>query len=296
MHALKLTDLAIVFARHAMSQYQLGALPPRELGNSYWLASRFRHEEWSGRLASHRIEIQRPGVSHRSGCWHTVYPVMQEVLLAEPLARLLAYFGNILQTRTRRSKPTASGDFASLAETTCQSHIEARNRCLNLIVFGQGLSVEHATRLNHLRRQMELLTDQLLATLPQHASIDEYGFDTEKILEMHHSLFDAPEPSQQLKIFTLGLAANLATLRADLDQRAGSPRLNGRVGSVVLKFFPPEAFDSFGVAKNFESIRVFGDGVSGELNETQPGSANHPTPPPIESLHRRKTGHVQKRF
>ncbi|GAB5401929.1 MAG: hypothetical protein Aurels2KO_01600 [Aureliella sp.] len=223
---------------------------------------------------------------------------MQDVLLTEPLARLLAYFGNILQTRTRKSKPAASADFAALAETTCQSHVEARNRCLNLIVFGQGLSVQHATQLNQLRRQMEVLTDQLLATLPQHASIDEYAFDMESVLETHQALFDAPEPSQQLKIFTLGLAAKLASLRPDLDKRAGSPRLNGRVGSVVLKFFPPEAFDSFGVSKNFESIRVFGDGVSGELNETQPGGNTYLSQQSdaLEKKYMRKTSQVQKRF
>ncbi len=298
MHALKLTDLAILFARHAMSQFQLGCLPPREYGNSYWLASRFRHEEWSGRLASHRMAIQRPGVSHRSSCWWSIYPVMQEVLLAEPLTRLLAYFGSVQQTCTRKAKPSASSDFAALAETTCQSHTEARNRCLNLIVFGQGLSAEHATQLNRLRRSMEVLTDQLLATLPQHTSVEQYGFDVAQIRETHHALFAAPEPSQQLKIFTLALSAQLGALRPELDQRAGSARLNGRLGSVVLKLFPPEAFDSFGVAKNFEAIRVFGDGISDQLNETQPAPSSHLTPQQnaLEKIYQRKTGHIQKRF
>lgn len=299
MHALKLTELAIMFAQHAMPQYQLGVSPKREFGNSYWLASRFRHEEWSGRLASHRLEIQRPGVSHRAGCWHSIFPVMQEVLLAEPLARLLAYFGNIQQTRGRSANETYTTDFSSLAETTCASHVEARNRCLNLIVFGQGLDAAKAARLNELRRSMELLTDQLLATLPQHACIENYAFDSDKINTLHQELFDGTNATQRIRILTCSLLTQLQTVRCRSDRRSGSPRLNTRLCDVVLKMLPRELFDSFGLAKTYETIKVFGDGQASSQGGLKPKSHTIVPPSeqnPFEKVTNRRSEQVQRRF
>lgn len=299
MHAIKLTELAIMFAQHAMPQYQLGISPKREFGNSYWLAARFRHEEWSGRLATHRLEIQRPGVSHRASCWDSIFPVVQEVLLAEPLSRLLAYYGAIHQAGGRRANSTFSTDFSALAETTCASHLEARNRCLNLIVFGQGLDAAKATKLNELRQSMEGLTDQLLATLPQHSCLENYAFNTDETNALHHCIFDGPETTQRIRILACSLFAQLQSVRCEVDLRCGSPRLNTRICDVVLKMLPSELFDSFGLAKSYESIRVFGEGQANDLGGVKPHS--HAIVPPTKESPReqatnRNSEQVQRRF
>ncbi len=254
MHAIHLTELAVVFSMHAEAQLQLEYCPPREDGNSFWLASRFRHEEWSGRLARHRTEVQRPGASHRAYCWNSVYPIMQEILLAEPLTRVLSYYGELLEAR----KPTpATGQFVSLASTCLHSHVEARNRCLNLIVFGQGLPVEHATRLNRLRRHMEQVTDALLACFPQHRSLQEHAFEPLELAEQHHALTSARDKQQALRVHATSLRMQLWNDNfSSIDSRASSKRLNRRISQVVLKMFGKQLFDSFGTPVSAEFARL----------------------------------------
>lgn len=259
MHAFHLANMAIAFARHAITQHKIGALPSRQSSNSYWLASRFRHEEWSGRLARHRLEIQRPGVSHRAARWHQILPVIQEVLLAEPLTRFIAYFAELQQSRVgcraAESSDEPASDFASLAATACNSHIEARNRCLNLIVFGQGLAGEQAERLNTLRHEMEYLSDQLLATLPQRGALDFYAFDLPTVEETHSAIFESGKPDAHLQTLTIALRLHLEKSFPNMDQRAGCGRLNERVAKVTLKMLSADLFDGFGMPKSFGSVQ-----------------------------------------
>ncbi|HBE72200.1 MAG TPA: hypothetical protein DDW52_29040 [Planctomycetaceae bacterium] len=271
MHAFHLANLAVSFSHQAITLHKIGTLPSRQSSNSYWLASRFRHEEWSGQLARHRLEIQRPGVSHRAARWNQILPVIQEVLLAEPLARFIAYFAEIQQSRVgshpAESSDEPASDFASLAATTCNAHIEARNRCLNLIVFGQGLAAEQAERLNKLRHEMEYLSDQLLATLPQRHALDFYAFDLPNVEETHSAIFGSGKPDAHLRIQLVALRLYLEKVWQNLDPRTGCGRLNQRVAKVMLKMFSTDLFDSFGLPKSFDRIRQY---AVSELHESAP--------------------------
>lgn len=278
MHAVQLSELAIIFARHAAAQLATGCVPLREQANSYWLASRFRHEEWSGRLAQHRIAIQRPGASHRAQCWDAILPTMQEVLLSGPLTRFLAYYARLLE----QVAPDTVGEFSSLADTTFQSQMEARNRCLHLIVFGQGLPVTHSTSLNRLRVHMEKLCDGLLASLPHHTERSKYCFDPLETLDLHYVMRQGKLPSVPLRLYTAGLHQQLCqSTRKLLDKRVSSPRLNGRIGQAVLQMLGRQMFDSFGVPISHEFARLSQVGSERDGKQVEAG---RPLDEPLDVL------------
>ncbi len=259
MHAIHLAEMAAVFAQNATVQLKLGSFPDRELSNSYWLATRFRHDEWSGRLARHRIEIQRPGASHRLQCWNTINPLLQEILLAEPLARVIAYFGKLAESVASKGNHLAaySGEFTSLSETAFQSHTEARNRCLHLIVFGQGLPADQAASLNRLRQQLEIYCDQLLAFLPFDHSVETFAFNPIDVAQVHETIHSDGAADENRRWHLIKLRQQLwLNHERHIDRRASSARLNNRLSNVVLKAFSPAMFDGFGIPISAELARV----------------------------------------
>ncbi len=159
MHALDLAELATIVARYSPTMIAHRSAPPRSCQQRYWLEAKFRHDFWSSKLATHRQEIQCLGVTHRRHCWQRILPIMEDILVAEPLTRCIAYHARLLADRSIDS------DFSTLANSVLSSHIEARHRCLHLLVFGEGLSVEHSVRLNRIRRELESFSDSLLGTL-----------------------------------------------------------------------------------------------------------------------------------
>lgn len=254
MHAVDLAELAIALVRNTPVLVSLQRGPKRETVNSYWLASRFRHEEWSGRLARHRIEIQRPGATFREQKWHEIYPVIQEVLLSEPLTRCVAYHATVLEQRR------IDFDFVKLANTALVSQIEARNRCLNLIVFGQGLSVNNAVRLNRLRRKMESLTDQLIAAMHPVDGISDFCFDAARTIESQRELGGGRMGDLNLRIHLAGLSEELRRdVRFEADRRCSSARLNLRQSHIVLEMLGNDMFDSFGVPKSQLAASILSD-------------------------------------
>src|SRR5690606_30154203 len=111
-------------------------------------------------------QLSRPGASRRARHWHEAVPVIQEILLSEPLTRVVAYHAAVLEQQG------IEHDFSPLAHSALAAHIEARNRCLHLIVFGPGLSVEDAVTLNRLRRTLESYTDELLSCM---STVENHG-------------------------------------------------------------------------------------------------------------------------
>ncbi|MCA9127384.1 MAG: hypothetical protein KDB22_09870 [Planctomycetales bacterium] len=250
MHAIELAELAVVFVRNIPVLLTTGCVPSRAAMNAYWLASRFRHDEWSCRLARHRVEIQRPGVNFRNQQWHQIYPVLQEVLLTEPLTRCVAYFASIM------AHHKLDTEFVNLAQTSFVSHLEARNRCLNLIVFGQGIPSEDVVRLNRLRKSMESLTDELIASLENIEAMKTICFDIERTEEAHQQLSGGKMTPVELAIHTALLLLSMRRL-PNIDIRSGCQRLNRNLSHAILDLMPPQMFDDFGTPKTREFAKYY---------------------------------------
>ena len=251
MHAVELASLTSTLVQCSRGLISLGAAPHRDTVQAYWLANRFRHDSWAGRLAAHRQAIQGNGISYRNQLWHEIMPVIQEVLLSEPLARYFAYYAAVLEEQDR------DHEFAALAQSTLAAHIEARHRCLHLMVFGQGLSVEDAVRLNRMRRALETYTDQLLSALCPVASLSDYCFDAAGVSNGQVELAAGNADTSQLKLHTTTVADSLwQALQADIDWRAPNARQNHKLSQIALQLLPPEFFDSCGVPKSSQRLAI----------------------------------------
>ncbi len=242
MHAIDLAELAGTFVRGAAAQVGLRLPLAGNAPRDYWLTARFRHENWMHDLSQHRDSIGRPGTSRRARQWDEVLPIIQEILLAEPLARVVAYFAAVID------ELGIDREFSPLANGVLAAHIEARNRCLHLIVFGQSLPVEQAVILNRLRRALESFNDQLLSCLPPIDNCGLYCFDKQQMLRqrtataalVHHPIWPA--------LHTMCLWESLwQALRNRLDWRTGSARLNYQLSQHILRLSPAASFDSFGI-------------------------------------------------
>jgi hypothetical protein len=243
MHSLELCDLAAVFAGISSDMIALGCVPDRVAGQKYWLESRFRHDFWNSKLAAHRQNLQYLNVTHRKRSWLQVMPVIEEVLLSEPLTRCIAYHGRLLADRQIDS------DLAALSQSVLTSHIEARHRCLHLIVFGEGLAVEHSTRLNQLRRTLEGFNDSILSFLLPIDPPDSYSFDS---VSIHHAQTNREKPvshlmnAKLLQLSSLRIAFRLAIARR-LGTVAASQNSNRKIHEATVRFFPPSLFDGLGL-------------------------------------------------
>ncbi|MFO1066451.1 MAG: hypothetical protein U0892_21545 [Pirellulales bacterium] len=139
-------------------------------------------------------------------------------------------------------------DWAPLAYSALANQKEARNRCLNLIVFGQGLPVEHAVNLNRLRRMVEMVSDQLLSLLPTGEELSEYAFDPATVQAEQAILAGQSLLSPHAQFRSQVLSSSLVSAAAHaLSPQVASPRLNQELAEAVTAMFPSVGFDDFGL-------------------------------------------------
>lgn len=259
MHAIELADLTTVFAGLSSDMIALRCVPNRLAGQQYWLESRFRHDFWNSKLAAHRHDLHYHNVTNRKRSWLQIMPVIEEVLLSEPLTRCIAYHGRLLADRQIDS------DLSALSQSVLSSHVEARHRCLHLIVFGEGLAVEHSTRLNQIRRTLEGFNDSILSFLQPISSSDSYSFDPVSVHNAQSARLNAhknPIDSNLLQLSSLRIAFRMATTRR-IASIAPSQHSNRKLYDAVLSFLPPGLFDSIGLPLSSFSAGLRSESVEG---------------------------------
>lgn len=241
MHAFELAQLATTIESLAGPHYWMRVSMPAMAGKAYWLVSRYRHEEWMHRLAVHRDQLPRVGSSRRLQSWQAIYPTLQEILLAEPLVRVVACHAATLE------RLELDQDLSPLASSVLAAHIEARNRCLHLVVFGQGMPVEDAVRLNRLRRGVEGYVDQLLAGFPATSRAQEYCFSEEHLERCQRELLVLRSHAGLWRLRSFAAMARLSSdVLADVDWRAANPRLNHQLSEQALELIQPQVFSALG--------------------------------------------------
>lgn len=260
MHAIDLAELASTFVRMASPLTNLRLPPRRSAAHELWLIARYRQENWLHDLARHRDAIARPGTSRRTRLWDEIIPVIQEVLLAEPLSRVVAYLASLWDNRS------IDNELAPLALSTLAAHTEARNRCLHLIVFGQGLAVENAVKINRLRRILETYSDQLLNFLPALANPEQFAFEPQQLAQSQAKLRPVDRQPTWLNMQTISLAEHLwQSVHHNLDWRSASARLNYQLSQHTLGLLPATCFDSAGVPHSANSIRLLQPSLEGQV-------------------------------
>ncbi len=249
MRAIELAELAATFASHSSDMLALKCFPSRQAQQNYWLAARFRHDYWSSRLAVHRHDLKCCNMAQRSRSWLQIMPVMEEVLVAEPLARTIAYHGRLL------SEYLGESDLAALSQSVLTSHVEARHRCLHLIVFGEGMGTEHNQRLNQIRRLLESYNDDLLGQMHPIGHLEPFAFEPLNVQQSQADYKPSPQwpvSTQKLHLLHLRMTLRIAIARK-LSVITPSPQANARIGIAALGLLPTQLFDSLGVPRTQRS-------------------------------------------
>lgn len=250
MHAIELAKLATTFVQLAVPMTELRLAPRRSAVQDLWLTSRYRQENWLQCLARHRDAIVRPNTTRRMQLWREIMPVIQEVLLAEPLTRVIAYSASLW------SSSGIDSDLAPMANSTLAAHIEARNRCLHLIVFGQGLTVDHAVKVNRLRRKLEGFTDRLLACLPPLDNPGLYAFEPHLMCRQQLQLRSLERQTGGLDLFAQVNCDHMwPGLLRDVECSSANARLNSQLSQHTLGLFPAGCFDSLGLTYSIAALR-----------------------------------------
>lgn len=233
MHAHQLLHLAGQLAVHADLLRSEASVSSVAL-TSYWTAAKCRDECWHRALTAFLMQRDEPGRISESPPW--ILPILEEILIAEPLARLWAAICDGLDA--------VHGDVAAgpLAKGVLQSHREVRQRVLTVMTDGLGLRMEEAVALNHLRLRCERWTDTLLALLGPRAARVQWAFHPRAVRRLAKSLWEQRGPSGN------GPAALLlATLSAACSTAPNDPTPHGEFNRTIacslLACFPPQVFD-----------------------------------------------------
>lgn len=242
MHALELAELASVLAGHSTEMLLLTSFPDRKAQQEYWLEARFRHDYWSSQLAAHRQNLGGGSAMARRKSWCRIFPVLEEILLSEPLARCVAYHARLLAERG------IERDLSAVAQSVLNSHVEARHRCLHLIVFGEGLEPSHSCRLNQLRRGIENYTDTLLTFLESVQGEDNYSFDPRRVRIAQQSRVTEGYRTEVKRLVLSFLPQIMRrAVQSRLTDWQHQHQANERLHAIVLRFLPDCLFDSLGL-------------------------------------------------
>jgi hypothetical protein len=194
MHCRELINIAAQLAQAGPRLIAEGSLTEAAL-REYWSASKARSAAWT---ASLRIYLQlhvatTPKIAAEGPlilAWQEARPVLEEILVSEVLARVWTCLV-CLHDRQHR------GGLTPLARRSFVDHLEARNRALNVLVYGRGIPAAEAVEMNALRRRCERWSDLLLGhlfdpsdseTLARKHLLEEFAFDPQRTLDFAQDL------------------------------------------------------------------------------------------------------------
>ncbi|MBC8356175.1 MAG: hypothetical protein H8E66_29715 [Planctomycetes bacterium] len=247
MHARELVEFAAILASNGPAIIGHAERLSDSGLEQYWSASRCRQERWARSLKTFSYELQYTKTTDMAARWEEIREVLEEILTTEVLTRVWGAVccGYEQQRGLDEASPVVRNVLAG--------HLEARNRALNLMVYGHGLRVEEAVILNRMRRRNERWNDMLLGYLPERVDAAEFGFSMARVREFTADTQNSPHPETAWSLL-------LASLRIAYQRHAhsSSPNedLNCRVAAGILACLPGELFESTGTMKSLWLLRM----------------------------------------
>lgn len=246
MHAVQLADLAAILALHGPSLLFRRELISEEALHAYWAANRGRSESWNRRLGEYQEHERDGGMADLRQWWEEQYPLLEEILLSEPLTRIYAGLAASLDAKGETEQ------ISPITHSVFLNHLEARNRVLQLMIYGRGAAVEVAVRLNRLRAAVESWCDALIGHLggSQDRQWERYAVDVSRARAFAEDARQLPSGTARDTAGWLMTAAMRETLVRRSQPHAATPKANQQVSDAVLMCLRPDLFDSVGVLKS----------------------------------------------
>lgn len=243
MHSRKLVELSALIAVNASEILSRGHISASHI-EQYWAASKLRLTCWTESLQGYlQLQIGSSPLMSQAGplvvAWREVRPVLEEILVAEILTRVWTSVV-CLYDRQHGSR------LEPLVRRAYAGHLEARNRALNVLVYGRGFSTGEAAELNALRRRCERWCDLLLAYLARsHGSgmqplIDEFAIEPDRSREFVRDLEEdehgpAPLAGQLLQ------SSLREAFGKGLVEESPYPAFNQQIADALVACLPDEA-------------------------------------------------------
>ena len=159
MHSVLIADIAALVSQHGPAVLYRGDTVPPEAVTQYWASSRSRFELWHQTMTRYRHAEKSGDAILMRAWWREHSVVLEEVLVSEMLTRVLAALGAGLDSSEKAE------EISPVTHAVYLSHLEARNRVQQMLLFGRGNSVQDAVRLNRLRQGVERWTDVLIGRM-----------------------------------------------------------------------------------------------------------------------------------
>jgi hypothetical protein len=245
MHSVLTADLAAILSHHGPAiLYRKETVPPEAM-TQYWATTRSRFELWHQAMARYRHAEQTGDSSALRQWWVEHVVVMEEVLVTDMLTRVVATLAHGLE-RDEEFK-----EIAPIAHAVHLTHLEARNRVQQIMLYGRGNSVQDAVRLNRLRQGVERWTDALIGRMAtmEHGSV-RYAIEPLRAGEYADDMrVHTTGPARDTTVWLMNAAMH-DMLRRRTSPRAALPEANRAVVKSVMLMLRPDLFDSVGVLKS----------------------------------------------
>jgi hypothetical protein len=244
MHSGWLVEIASLWGYHGSTLVRQRESLPVDAVHEYWVRNRVRFDGWNSlltRLGSQTISLS---MARRVRAWDKLQAVIEEILLAEPLARVCVAVATQLEERQ------VDGDARAILHNVYSSHCEVRNRCLKIIVEGIDRGLTEAADLNRLRHYLEHWTDMLLGYFACSDLGAEYAFSNSRMDEFADDFSQPILGAQSQMVWSLHMAGCRAWLAKNCRHAPVSPRMNQRICEAAMGMIHQHAFDSFGCMRS----------------------------------------------
>lgn len=250
MHVSEMVELSGLTAVHGSAFIRQHGAIPEESVREYWSSSKCRLDRWARALRSYCDGVDGADDNARPQLWREVRPVLEEILASEILTRVWT------AAACGYDRARGGSDIEPVVWSVYLGHLEARNRALNLIVYGRGFSLNEAVALNRLRRRSERWTDLLLGHLQGECKVGELAFDAERVVEFADDLQHDRAVLQYDQCARLTVASLRSAFARQLHSSSPSADLNRQIASSVLACFHAELFDATGLFRSLWLARL----------------------------------------
>lgn len=274
MHCVLIADIAALVSQHGPAiLYRRDAIPP-EAVTHYWASSRTRLDLWHQTMSRYRSAEQSGDSMALRRWWREHIVVLEEVFVSEMLTRVIAALAAGFDDRGE------ADEISPVTHAIYLTHLEARNRVQQLMLFGRGNSVQNAVRLNRLRRGVERWTDALIGRMSvQTPSTIRYAIDPQRANDYAEEMRGYGYGPPRDTVCWLMNAAMRDMLQQRTTETAALPEANRNVAQSILLMLRPDLFDSVGTLKSLwlHRLQIDTDRTDRVIDELNACNIDHAT-------------------